>query len=97
MKIIFISLFIGITIGIFIKLPKQFIKLNSRFQHLMVFLLLFSMGLSIGANKSLLNQIGSLGIKSLAFALVTAVLSILGVYLATELYSKYSSRRKNND
>jgi uncharacterized membrane protein YbjE (DUF340 family) len=97
MQNIFIALFLGIAIGVFIKLPKKLITVNNRFQHMMVFLLLFSMGISIGANKSLLGKIGNLGIKSLAFALITAIMSIILVYFSTEIYTKKFSRRKTND
>lgn len=79
-----ISLFAGILIGIFKIFPEKHLGLNGKIQILSLIILLFTMGASIGANKDLLSNISTMGIKALMFAVLTSVFSIGILYLFTK-------------
>jgi len=88
MWIILASLVLGIVIGIIKIIPDRFMKYNSRFQQIGVILLLFSMGASIGANKELIVNIKSMGVKAITFAVITTISSILAVYFISSRFIK---------
>lgn len=88
MWLILVSLVIGIVIGIIGFIPKKYMKFNSKFQQIGVILLLFSMGASIGANKELIMELKTLGLKAITFALLTCLFSILFTYLTTSRFLK---------
>lgn len=70
----------GIAIGLFLNLGEKTKKLNSHLQLLGLVLLLGSMGISIGANPSIMNNLSTIGFQSFMYALVSVVFStILGL------------------
>lgn len=85
---ILVSLGVGIVIGILGVIPKKYMRFNSKFQQFGVVLLLFSMGASIGANKKLILELKSLGLKAITFALLTCLFSIIFTYLTTSKFLK---------
>lgn len=88
MWIILLSLLIGVVIGISKIIPQKFVKFNSRFQQAGIILLLFSMGASIGANKELIYNLKSMGIKAVTFAVLTCIFSIGAVYIVSTRFMK---------
>lgn len=81
MSTIFISLAIGFFIGYKKFLSDKMIRLNSKLQTVWLLLLIFSMGVSIGADKEVISQLPTLGWKAFLFAVFAVVMSILVVYL----------------
>ena len=81
-------LFLGIVIGFKFEFSEKFKKYNSKLQHIGVVVLLFIMGIGIGANRELLSKLNSIGFKSLTFAVFTSVGSVLAVYLVTSIFLK---------
>lgn len=90
MRLILISLVVGIIIGLLGIIPKKYMKFNSRFQQIGVVLLLFSMGASIGSNKELILNIKILGLKAVTFALFTCLFSIIFTYITTSIFLSQS-------
>lgn len=80
---ILVSLIAGIIIGLFKFLPERIVKYNIRAQQVGVVLLLFSMGASIGANRKLLSNIETLGIKALTYSLLAILFSIIVLYIVS--------------
>lgn len=78
---IMLSLIAGIAIGFFKFLPEGVLKYNIRAQQVGVVLLLFSMGASIGANRALLSNIGTLGIKALTYTMLSIFFSVAVLYI----------------
>lgn len=91
MWLILISLGVGVLIGLLGFIPKKYMKFNSKFQQVGVILLLFSMGASIGANKELIMNIKSLGLKAITFALLTCLFSVIFTYLTTSKFFKQNA------
>ncbi|TDT58451.1 LysO family transporter [Fonticella tunisiensis] len=90
---IIVSLIIGMLLGLKKAVPDRVIKYNSRFQQAGIILLLFSMGASIGANKEMLLDLKTMGIKALTFAMFTTLFSILLVYIISRRFMEEDSRK----
>lgn len=89
---IIVSLIIGVIIGIIGIIPKKFMKYNSRFQQAGVILLLFSMGAKIGSDKKLLSNLKVMGLKSITFAVLTCLFSIIITYFITTMFIKEEAK-----
>ncbi|BBE30838.1 hypothetical protein OSSY52_09790 [Tepiditoga spiralis] len=85
--LILFSFIAGLTLGIKGKL--RFLKKYKPVTYITV-LLLFFMGMDIGANKSLISQLPKIGL--LAFFI--AIFSIIGSILFTMIYEKARSDKK---
>lgn len=59
---------IGIAIGFLLRNKKHVVKLNDRLTMWAIYLLLFLLGLSTGANKAVIGNLHNLGIESLIIA-----------------------------
>ena len=94
MWMIIVSLLAGVLVGLLGIVPKKYMRFNSRFQQAGVILLLFSMGASIGANRELILKLKSIGLKSITFALLACLFSILFTYLVT---SKFLGQRREGN
>lgn len=73
---------VGIAAGKWL-FPRKGKTANSRLQTALTILLIFTMGVSIGQNDDLLQNIASIGLDSALFCLLAMAASILLVYLAT--------------
>lgn len=69
----------GILVGATV-FPARLKKWNDRLQLVLTALLIFTMGVSLGSRPGFLEELGSLGVESLLFAVVPMALSTLLVY-----------------
>lgn len=83
---IFLVLTIGFLIGFNGLLKEKQIKLNSRLQTLWLLLLIFCMGVSIGRNGEVIQNLPVLGGKALLFAVLTVIGSIAFVFILSKLF-----------
>jgi uncharacterized membrane protein YbjE (DUF340 family) len=51
----------------------------------MVYLLVLLMGLRMGANKEIVDSLGTIGIQSLIVTVITIVMSVLGITLSRKI------------
>lgn len=86
MWLFFLFLGIGVALGFSNKIPERFMKYNMWFQRFGIVLLLFSMGASIGSNKKMVSQIQYIGIKSVVFAFMTCLFSVLVTFIVTKKF-----------
>ena len=86
MWIILISLVVGIGIGLLKVIPDKYMKYNLKFQQIGIILLLFSMGASNGANKELIQNLRSMGVKAVTFAVISSIFSIIAVYFISNRF-----------
>ncbi len=82
---IYISLCLGILIGVTNILPEKIVKHNDKFIIISILLLLFVMGLSIGLNKEIIRDFGLIGVTGIIYAVMCVLFSILVVYLLTSI------------
>lgn len=88
MAIILVSFSFGFLIGYKKFISDKMIMINSKQQTVWLLLLIFSMGMSIGASKDILEQLPSLGWKAIVFAVVCSIGSIFCVYLVSLFLEK---------
>lgn len=96
MSQILIALILGAIIGYFFKLSDKGSKINARLQQIAVTFLLFSMGISIGADNGIMEKLPSIGLKAFLFAVGTIVCSIMVVYFLSEKFLVNKSENKVN-
>lgn len=85
---IIVVLLIGMFVGVKIPSTEKIKKNISKFQFLGVMILLFAMGAGLGLNKDLLNNLKSMGLEALVFAILTSFLSIAFVYISSRILLK---------
>ncbi|MCS4523373.1 LysO family transporter [Clostridium botulinum] len=90
---ILLFLFLGMLIGYFKEFSKRGKKINGILQQTGVFVLLFFMGASIGANKSVIKDIKNIGQVSIAFAITTTIFSIIILYIVSK---RFLQKGRNN-
>ncbi|HGG0415327.1 TPA: LysO family transporter [Clostridium sporogenes] len=83
---ILLFLFLGMLIGYFEKFSKKGKKINGVLQQIGVFVLLFFMGASIGANKSVIKDIKNIGQVSIVFAITTTIFSVIILYIVSRSF-----------
>lgn len=83
-----ISIILGAVIGLVVNIKDKILDFNSKFQFLLLIFLLFFMGLSIGANERIINNLGTIGLASFTYALLTTVLSIIFVFFIGKIIIK---------
>lgn len=88
MEKILLFLIAGIIVGAFVKMPKIVEKLIGHLQTVGVILLLFAMGIGVGANPDLFNQLSDIGLHSLAMALGAVIGSTCLIFLLLKLLKK---------
>lgn len=95
MSQILIALVLGAIIGYFVKLSHRGTKINGILQQIGVIFLLFSMGVSIGADSDIIKNLPSIGLKAFLFAIGTIGCSILAVYILSEKFLVNKSKGKS--
>lgn len=94
MSQILIALILGAIVGYFVKLSDRGTKINGRLQQIGVIFLLFSMGVSIGADSEIIKNLPSIGLKAFLFAAATIASSIVVVYILSEKFLVKKSEAK---
>ncbi len=91
-----IFLLVGMVIG-WKFFPEKWNKANINIQLISTLVLIFSMGVSLGSRPSFLREISSMGMKSLAFAALAILGSIIVVYPLTRKYLVGLSLREGEE
>ena len=82
----------GIVTGYFFRKKDKIIKVLNKSLLWIIFLLLFFMGVSVGSNNEVMNNLNTIGVRGLQLAIVT----ILGsVTLSWVLYQFVLKPKKN--
>lgn len=83
---IFLVVSIGFLIGFKGLIKEKGIKINSRLQTLWLLLLIFCMGISIGRNGEVIQNLPNIGGKALLFAVLTVVGSVAFVFVFSKFF-----------
>ncbi len=81
-----VMLLVGGLIGHFNLAHPKLDKALSKLQILTLMLLLFVMGIRLGANEKVVNALGTIGLRAFVLATASVVFSILFVYIGKTLY-----------
>lgn len=85
---IILFLIAGIVLGNRLNLDEKRKSINEKVQLLGLLLLLFSMGISIGANEEVVKNLNNIGLQALTFAVFTTLGSIVFVYFVSKRFGK---------
>lgn len=72
---------IGILIGWGIRNRPNIIKLNDKLVTWAIFLLLFLLGINVGTNEKIINNLSTIGVQSLLLTLAAMVGSVILAFL----------------
>ena len=89
---VLIIMCLGILAGRFL-VPNRAKKENEFISLACTFLLILSMGATLGKDQNFMSNLSSLGLSSLLFFFIPTVLSILIVYVLTK---KFMEKRDNS-
>jgi uncharacterized membrane protein YbjE (DUF340 family) len=81
------EILIILTVGIFIGakfFPLKLKKWNEKLQIILIAILIFAMGISLGSREDFINELFTLGLDSLILALIPMSISALLVYILTK-------------
>lgn len=73
--------------GMFVGLkffPDKYQKMNGLLQYIFIAILIFCMGAALGGNPAFFDDLKSVGLKSLLFAVIPIVCSVAAVYFITK-------------
>ena len=85
---IFLALGVGFIIGFYGLIKEKGIKINCQLQTLWLLLLIFCMGVSIGRNGEVIENLPTIGGKALMFAILTVVGSVIVVFILSRFLEK---------
>lgn len=84
---------LGILVGFVIRSKPKIVALSDKLTIWAIFLLLFLLGLAIGANEVIVKNLPLLGLKALAIAIGGVVGSVLLAWVAYRLWFKPKNNR----
>ncbi|MDR1347246.1 MAG: lysine exporter LysO family protein [Prevotellaceae bacterium] len=78
----------GGIIGYIFKSKVKFIRLSEKIYGFILFILLFSLGLSVGKNDTVMNNVSNLGLLSLAIAMAAVAGSVFCAWIVYKIFFK---------
>ena len=90
-------LLIGILIGNKNNFKEKTMSVIQKLQIVAIVILLFTMGVGIGADKKVFNALSTIGYKAVVISLFTIVASVLGVFICRKLLGINMKGEKEND
>lgn len=85
--IILLAIALGVIIGAKF-FPIKLKKLNEKVQVILIALLIFAMGISLGNRENIAKELFTLGFDSLVLAILPMIFSALLVYFITKSWKK---------
>lgn len=81
MLIVIAVMIAGVFVGHLLKKNKRLFKFIGKLNMWIIFLLLFVMGLSIGNNPQIIDNLSGLGVSAILIGLVSTMGSVFAAYL----------------
>lgn len=78
-----VFLILGIVVGIICKNLDRLKKMIEKLLGYSILALMLCIGISMGIDKAIFSEIGTIGFVSVVFAVITSIFSVLAVYLLT--------------
>ncbi len=79
---------IGIALGFFISKNENFIKINDKLVTWAIYLLLFLLGIDVGTNKDIINNIHTIGLQAIVITIGAILGSLVCAYIVYKLFFK---------
>jgi len=88
MFIILAIMTIGITVGFIFQNKIKFIKVADKSISITIYILLFLLGLSVGSNNLIINNLGTMGLQALVLAVGAVIGSVVLMYFVNKFFFK---------
>lgn len=88
MVLIVIALLLGFLLGTTKYVPPKIINLRSALINGGILLLVFGMGINIGANSQITRNLKNIGLQALVLALLSSLGGMLGAFLMEKYFQK---------
>jgi len=85
--LIVISLILGIGAGVLLRKKERVVKISEKLTGIMVFILLFFLGASLGGNKGIINKLSGIASASLVISIAAIIFSIIAVLVVNKVFS----------
>lgn len=87
----------GIIVGAFVHKKPLLIKANDQLISLAIYVLLFLLGISVGLNKTIVQNIGRLGYQALIITLGAVFGSVLFSWIVFRVFFASEADKKDKD
>jgi len=81
----------GIVLGIFLQKKKKLIQINDKLTMWAIYLLLFLLGISVGSNDTIMQNLDTIGVKALIITAGSLIGSILAAWF---VYVKFFKNKE---
>lgn len=88
MLLVLLIMIAGIITGVFIHHKPTLIKVNDQLISVAIYVLLFLLGVSVGLNKTIIQNIGTLGFQALVITLGAVTGSVLVSWVIYKAFFK---------
>lgn len=85
---------LGIALGIYLRGKEKLQKLNDKLTNWAIYLLLFLLGISVGTNNDILNNLDTIGLNAAIITLGAVAGSVLLAYVVYKLFFKASGNER---
>lgn len=96
MWIIFLCLIAGFLIGWVRLLPQRILNVTGQGMTVGVAFLLFTMGLRLGVDHTILSQLGLFGLQALLYSGLSVLMSLIGVYILENIVLRMTLSEKQS-
>lgn len=96
MWVIFLCLFAGFLMGWLRLLPQRILVFTGQGMTVGVVFLLFTMGLRLGVDHSILSQLGLFGLQALLYSSLSVLMSLVGVYILESIVLRKTFSEKQS-
>lgn len=90
MLIVVLFLFSGILIGYVLQNKESIVRITERLSTWFIYLFLFLLGISVGANEEVIKNFGRLGIQAIILAFGAVLGSVISAYFVYRVFFKKS-------
>ncbi len=76
----------GIILGFFLQNKKQLLKINDQLIKWAIYLLLFLLGIGVGTNQKIVNNIHTIGLQAIIITAGTLLGSLICAYIVYHVF-----------
>jgi len=81
-----VIMFLGMILGYFLRYHSKFIHISNKLGRIIIYVLLFVLGISVGLNKAIISQIDTIGLKALIITVGALIGSLIFAYITYKLF-----------
>jgi uncharacterized membrane protein YbjE (DUF340 family) len=83
---VLVSLALGILLGVVLRRSEKLLRIVDRLTAWFIYLFLFLLGLTVGLNRAVIANLGSLGLQAAAIAVACVAGSLLPAFFVYRLF-----------